>query len=248
MKNDAHYDRPEIYDQFYGPLKTLPDWFMKEISGKPEILELACGTGRLSIPLSQSPERSVTGLDISEGMLNLARKKADGQKVNVEWVQGDMRQFELNRKFDTILLLFNSISHLHRRTDVEDCLSCVKNHLRSNGVFVISAFVPAVSILNRDPEIRQNFMEYIDPDNGKTVQVTDSYRYDPSTQISHITHYDGDSDHVIGGLNMKKYFPQELESLLHYNKFQIDKIFGSWDQDEFGEQSDHQIIFAKKMS
>ena len=248
MKNDTHYDDPAIYDQFYGPLKSLPDWFHLELEGKEEILELACGTGRLAIPISENRDRSVTGLDISENMLNLAKCKAAERKVNIDWVVGDIRQFDLNNQFDAILLLFNSISHLHRRSDFEDCMACVKNHLRNDGIFVISAFVPAVSFLNRDPEVRTHFSEITDPQTGKPVQVTESYRYNPSTQVSHITHFHGDSDCVLGELNMKMYFPQELDALLEYNELNIEKKFGSWNGDGFDSASIEQIVFCRKKS
>ncbi|MFX1578517.1 MAG: class I SAM-dependent methyltransferase, partial [Promethearchaeota archaeon] len=57
------------------------------------VLELACGTGRITIPLSH--EVSITGLDLSKAMLNSARLKAKDKELNIEFIQGDMTNFEL---------------------------------------------------------------------------------------------------------------------------------------------------------
>ena len=74
------------------------------------VLELACGTGRITLPLAE--EVSIIGLDLSESMLDLARKKARDKGLDIEFIQGDMTDFELNRKFNLILMVGNAFAHL----------------------------------------------------------------------------------------------------------------------------------------
>ena len=76
---DADYLAPAKYDQYYGAYATLPDWFLTELASREKVLELACGTGRIAIPLAEHG-LEVTGIDYSEPMLSLARSKADGRQ------------------------------------------------------------------------------------------------------------------------------------------------------------------------
>ena len=76
------------------------------------VLELACGTGRLTIPIAQTGVE-VVGLDQSASMLAHLRTKARQAGVEVPLVEGDCREFELGRKFALIFMAFNSMQHLH---------------------------------------------------------------------------------------------------------------------------------------
>lgn len=81
----VEYDMADSGDEgvaFYGALA--------EETGGP-VLELACGTGRVAIPIAKSGFH-VTGLDIVPGMLAQARRKSQG--MSVRWVEGDARAFE----------------------------------------------------------------------------------------------------------------------------------------------------------
>ena len=65
---DADYLAPAKYDQYYGAYDALPDWFLAELASREKVLELACGTGRIAIPLTEHG-LEVTGIDYSEPML-----------------------------------------------------------------------------------------------------------------------------------------------------------------------------------
>ena len=83
-------------------VKDIPFYvdYAKKCGG--EVLELACGTGRILIPIAQEGMK-ITGLDASDEMLNVARNKInnldDNIKNNIQLVHGDMSKFELNKKF-----------------------------------------------------------------------------------------------------------------------------------------------------
>lgn len=81
--------------------------FVMDLLGlKPgmRILDLGCGTGRHAVPLAEKG-LAVTGLDLSAGMLDQARKRAHARGVNVQWVQGDARDFDLGEPFDALICL-----------------------------------------------------------------------------------------------------------------------------------------------
>ena len=240
---DKDYLVARRYDQYYGAYATLPNWFINELSTKKGVLELACGTGRIAIPLAQNG-LAVTGIDYSKPMLDLAKSKADDKQMKVEWVLGDIRCFDLGRKYQVILLLFNALWHLHEVSDIEDCLQCVQHHLTSDGLFILDVFVPDMKFLNRGPSRRYAFHKYIDDETGKLVKVTESIRYEANTQIARVVHYKENSEDVVGDLNLRMYFPKELDALLKYNGMKIKNKFGNWDRDAFGLDSKHQLYFC----
>jgi hypothetical protein len=57
-------------------------------------------------------------------------------------------------------------------------------------------------------------------------------------------HYKGDTDEIVGGLNLRMYFPRELDALLTYNGLRIVDKLGSWERDAFGPDSRHQLYFC----
>ncbi len=94
------------------------------------VLELACGTG--SILARLRPRYDVVGVDLSEEMLAVARRKLPG----VELVHADMTRVRLGRRFDIVLCLYDSINHLLRRAQWEAVFDRAREHLEPDGVFV----------------------------------------------------------------------------------------------------------------
>lgn len=217
-----------------------------EAYGQP-VLELACGTGRITIPLAEKGIR-IAGLDVSEAMLARAREKAGEKGVDIDWIQADCRDFRLNGTFNLIFFPFNSITHLQDRESLEACLSCVKKHLTQEGRFIIDVFNPSLGVLLSDPTERRTVREYDDPDGKGRVIITESNVYDAATQINKIRwHYDigaGATTFTVKN-NMRIYSPQELDGLLHYNGFEIEAKYGNYHQAPFVSTSQKQIIICR---
>jgi 2-polyprenyl-3-methyl-5-hydroxy-6-metoxy-1,4-benzoquinol methylase len=76
-----------------------------------EVLDLACGTGALTVPLHR-PGRKLTGLDASEDMLQVAVRRAALARKEIGFIQADMTAFSLEVKFDACICALNSIQHL----------------------------------------------------------------------------------------------------------------------------------------
>src|SRR5260370_42170922 len=159
--------------------------------GQP-VLELACGTGRLTVPLSQAGF-DISGLDISPAMLQVARAKAKRSGTAITLVEGNYMDFSLGRKFHLIFIADNSLSHMLERKDVEACFRCVRQHLAPGGRFVVDVFTPSPRILARDPFERHPVGEYEDPDGEGRIRVSETNEYATTTQVNHIVwHYQRD--------------------------------------------------------
>lgn len=210
--------------------------------GEP-VLELACGTGRLTIPIAERGVH-ITGLDISERMLSQSKIKANIKKVRIEWVEADCRNFKLKKKFNFIFLPFNSIAHLHNLKSIEACFYCVKKHLATKGRFIIDMFNPSLNILTRDSSKRYPVAEYPDPDGKGTVVITENNVYDTVNQINRIKWYYkiDNKEEYSEELNMRIFYPQELDALLHYNGFIIESKFGNYNMGPFVSTSKKQLV------
>lgn len=238
-RNGRHYDlqNKDFVDDIPFYLRQIKKY------GEP-VLELACGTGRITIPIAEGGIQ-ITGLDISEPMLSHAKIKAAIKGINVEWIKADYRNFKLNKKFNLIFFPFNSIAHLQDLESIETCFSRVKEHLTVKGRFVIDMFNPRLDILTRDPFRRYPVTEYPDPDGKGTVVITENNTYDAATQINRIKWYYKigiQAEEVVEELNMRIFYPQELDELLYYNGFTIKAKFGNYDETPFESTSPKQLI------
>lgn len=241
-QSGVHYDL-----MFASDSKDHSFWIEQARKRGRSILELACGTGRISIPLAEAGF-DVTGIDLSESMLETARVKAIDARVKVAWIKGDMCHFHLNRSFSLIILAGNSFCHLHTLTDMESCLAAVRDHLLPDGRFIIDLFVPKIDLLLNAPGQRYPFSEYDDPDGRGLVTITHSFEYESDTQIKRIkTFHDvpGIDNEIKGELNMRMVFPQELDALLRYNGFTIVHKYGSNELAAFDKASEMQLVICK---
>lgn len=99
------------------------------------ILDLACGTGNMSYLLADLGFK-VIGLDKSSEMLIQARKKQIKHQGQVEYYQGDMRDFKLDEKQDLIICLYDSINYLLSASEIVKAFSNIKKALQAGGLFV----------------------------------------------------------------------------------------------------------------
>ena len=238
------YRDGSIYDLLWvEPRTDLEFWLNQAKEHGDPVLELACGTGRVATELAGQGLR-VTGLDNSPAMLDAARRKSAAKNVVVQWVAADMRDFELAELFRLIILPNNTICHLLSLQDFEACLSCVKKHLAPRGRFVVDVFSPKMEKLLEVPGERSLFAEYDDPDRRGRVVITETYVYEPDTQIKRITthHAVPGQQETEGKLDMRMYFPQELDALMKYNGFAIDAKYGTYDRTPFDSQSEKQLM------
>ena len=94
------------------------------------LLELACGTGAVLKRLRRTYQ--IVGLDISEGMLEVARRNVP----YATFYQGDMSTFSLPLSFDVILCVFDSINHLVSFAQWQSLFRQVHHHLNADGLFI----------------------------------------------------------------------------------------------------------------
>lgn len=232
--------RGEIYDainQFSFDLEFYKNWCGK---GNGPILELCSGTGRLTIPLKKAG-LDITGLDLSDSMLEMARAKAVAEHLDLTFLKGDMRRFELHKKYSVIFIPFNSLQDISSVEDVEATLACVRNHLEPGGLFLFDVFNPSIHLMvRRETEFTEAF-NFRTAD-GKRIVIREKCEYHASRQVNRVKwFFDIEGSESVEEFNMRCYYPLELDALLKYNRFELLHKFGSFEEESFGEESKKQI-------
>lgn len=242
---DLIYDA-NIYDGMntnIDDLQFYKKWMPENKDAK--ILELCCGTGRLTIPIAKDGY-NISGVDFTASMLEEARKKATKAGLEINFIEADIRTLKLEEKYDIIFIPFNSIHHLYNNKDLFQAFNVVKNHLKDGGVFLLDCFNPNIKYIVEAEKEQKEIATYTTND-GREVQIKQNMRYESNTQINRIEwHYfiNGEFNSV-QNLDMRMFFPQELDSYIERSGFKITHKYGGFNLEEFNENSEKQIFVCR---
>lgn len=203
------------------------------------MLEMACGSGRLTIPIAQQGVE-ITGADLSKAMLEAARAKARKAGVEIEFIEADMRCFELG-KFSTILIPGNSLLHLSAVDDLKHCFACVRRHLDSGGRLIFDIAKWDLTMLAHESQERQPVMKVND------VTIEEITSYDSARQIRHFTWYFSSpraADFRVVEYQLRVIFPQELLLLLDATGFRLEVRYGEFTREPFSSSSPRQVCIC----
>ncbi len=210
--------------------------------GKAErtsVLELACGTGRVSLPLAQAGFK-VTGLDLSEAMLSIFAEKLEREPAStrerVSLFLGNMADFQLEHApFDLIIIPFRGFQALVETGDALTALNCMKRHLAPKGLCIIDIF--AVAPFNRWLDDFQERIEWRRRDPGTGDEIvrariagacdTRKQLINPTT-VYYVNHPDGRSERIEDRFTLRYYFQHQMETLLIASGFEIIEEFGDY--------------------
>jgi SAM-dependent methyltransferase len=120
------------YDLWYNYLHKLLKYYRKR---PVKVLDLACGTGNMTLRFARNGYR-VSGLDRSSEMLEIARKKTNKVKERIDFIQADLRDFQLTAEYDLAFSLFDSINYILEIQDLKMVFINVFQSLQEDGVFI----------------------------------------------------------------------------------------------------------------
>jgi SAM-dependent methyltransferase len=111
-------------------------WRLLELEPGMEVLDLACGHGRIANRLAERGTR-VTGLDATPLFLERARADAERRGVEVEYVDGDMRELPWESRFDRIVNWFTAFGYFDDDEEDRRVLRAAHRALRPGGRLLI---------------------------------------------------------------------------------------------------------------
>jgi SAM-dependent methyltransferase len=248
MRKPSIYYFPAIYDRVMqpGPCEEFYSSLARMADGP--VLELACGTGRLTLPLARTG-RQVVGLDASSAMLNLGREKAAAEGVDVTFVKGDMRSFDIGQLFSLIVVSCNSLAHLTTNEDVRACLTRVARHLAPGGVLAFDVINPDVRALAR-AECEAVRLD-LGPNPCSGIAVEEFSFYDPIRQVR-VLHWKvrepGVAVRELAPLTLRQFFPQEVPLLLEGAGLKLGARYGDFAGNPLSRDGLNQICIARASS
>lgn len=113
----------------------ISDFFIDNNLQGATIIDLACGTGSMSVLLAQKGY-NVIGVDLSQEMLSVASQKAFDEDLSIALYNSTMQSFECPEKADGCICCLDSINHLTESADVIDTFKSVYNNLKDYGLFI----------------------------------------------------------------------------------------------------------------
>ena len=224
------------------------------------ILELACGTGRVTIPMARlGVAEEIVALDASAPFLDRLRERLAVEEEPVRRavtvVEGDMRRPAVDGQFDLIMVPFNSLAYLIRREDRVACLDATRSLIAPDGTFAFDLMQPRYDFLAESvqpcPPLRVD-VDHAAPDLGVTRFLrTYSDVYDARTQTLRSTnryeihHASGRVEHRIADLDWHMYFPEELDLLLTDAGLEVTERYGDYDRTPWTGRSRLYLWLAK---
>lgn len=179
------YVDAEIYDLLFEPYREDHGFYLGLArAARGPVLDLACGTGRILLPMLAAGV-DAEGLDAAPAMLAELERKAALRGLAAVAHLGDMRSFQLPRKFALIVSPFNAFVHNTTLEDQLGTLRACREHLTPGGqlAFDVQTMNPAAMV---DPDgIRVKELETPYPDLGFSLRLFDTRSKDLVEQLQH---------------------------------------------------------------
>ena len=250
----SHDAWADVYDSVYSYVRDDIPFYVEEAleSGGP-VLELGCGTGRVTIQISRAGI-DVTGLDLSEEMLDVARRKSRRQSPTdgaLSLVHGDMRSFSTDGAFELVIIPFRGLLSLLTVEDQTKTLASIRRHLAPGGRLVFNVFVPDVNMLVQEGDTPYHLRDVTDPDTGRRLVLWHQSSYDNHNQTIDARLIVDELD--VEGTMLRRFYRDfqlryahrwEIHHLLGTCGFEVLDLFGDFARSRFDESSTEMVWVA----
>jgi ubiquinone/menaquinone biosynthesis C-methylase UbiE len=245
------YEDPILYDVENSgttEFSFLQEWAKKAKVGRHPILDLGCGTGRLTFPLANAGF-SLIGVDVHEGMLQLAKEKSEPGS-SIQWLLQDCRKLELEQKSPLAYMVGHAFQHFLTNQHQDDLLNSVKHALTSCGYFIFNTRFPSKTELLQPAE-EQYERTIVDPD-GRNVEIFYKMEYDSVQQIQHyktIRRFYREhelEEEKVTTIDLRYSYPQEIKRTLERNGFNMLHCFDGWEAKPLNEGCYSMVVVCQK--
>jgi SAM-dependent methyltransferase len=227
------------------------------------VLELGCGTGRITLALAKAGHR-VTGLDISQRMLERCNQKRAGMRTEtrerVHLVQGDMTRFDLGEKFRVVIIPFRPMQHLLEIAAQISCLESVRRHLwavgrrfgEPRGQLILDVFQTDAERMHDAAFQKEGLVsEYETPD-GRRVRIMErvvafhrAEQRNDVEMIFYVSDARGNEERLVFAWTLRYFFRYEVEHLLARCGFRVCAVYGDFDRSALNDDSPEMIFVAE---
>lgn len=251
------YDRPDIYDLDTCDFEIDIPFYKKIaeeacISKNDWILELACGTGRVTIPMAKDGFK-IIGVDESYPMIVASKKKVkDADSVwKPNLIVGNMINFLCQKNFfNFIFVPFNSFQQILTLHEQISCLRNICHMLKPNGYFVADLTIPTllkgkiISEISKSRPLHNILLtrRMVSEVNTATQIVTRKFYY----QLFELDNNRRLIEQLWVPRNYCNIYPLQWEHMLISSGFSIEEKYGDFEQNPFSSNSQRMLFLCKK--
>jgi len=263
---EAIYERPADYDlEHEGDDDDVRFYTRLVASLRPRrVLELACGSGRVTIPLAQRAARDgfdIVGLDLADTMLAEAERKRaalpSDARGRVTFVRGDLRGWRDAGGFDLIVTPCGSLSHLLTIDDQIAAWACAYDNLRAGGRFVADVPMPSLAVYAESLHAQPRTLLELDIDSRDPVTNDRLVRYKTTRYVAHEQRasirflYDKfpdgcHPDRYVSDFECHVYYPRELDLLFRLTGFAVERRYGDYDMRPLAATSRALVVVGRR--
>jgi SAM-dependent methyltransferase len=226
------------YDALHDPGTTQESVaLIQEIAAGGRVLELAIGTGRMSIPLAENG-LEISGIEGSPDMVEKLREKPGGKNIPV--VIGDIADVEIEGPFDHVFLVFNTLFNLTSQEAQVRCFRNVARRLREGGTFLVETFVPDAEHIRSGQWIRTMKVDF------SSVWI-EAAQHDPIAQTFDFQRIRiAESGLRLVPLVMRYAFPPEMDLMAQLAGLRLKNRWGGWRREPFTADSKMHVSLYEK--
>ena len=241
------YQDAQRFDAIAGQVSDDITWWQSRFIGPSHIIDLGCGTGRISLPLVKDGHQ-VIGIDNSPHMLAAARAKDSSQ--HGQWLEGDFSLIgELPKNSaDGVILANNTLAHIHTEQQLLDLLQLILQVLKPGGHFYVDTFAP-------NDDLRQDGQEelltYYDAKRQHDIVLVESHRFNPEKALMHVVWQHClkgvKTDGIVGeAMTLRLWDAVDLLSNIQLSGFSAVRLAGDYDDSPFDDESPLILLQATK--
>lgn len=238
------YDNNSIYNnEFTDYSDDFSFWIYWINKIKPKsILEIGIGNGRL-IKLLANLVLVYDGLDISKNIIDDFLFKNNWYKGTI--FNQDMKNIEIGKTYDLIMLPFNTFCYLYTISDFEHFFSGIKRISNDNSLIAIDVINPNINDIADQNEYKLCNQFFIE---GKKCKLYERHHYDYNTQIINYEkkYVFPDGKTIKFNLPVRIFFHQELLNLFNLFGYEIVNVIGDYNNEKYSSDSRKQIIFIRR--
>lgn len=210
-----------------------------------KMLDLACGTGEISLRLVEKGY-DITGIDLSEEMLTVANQKASNKGHHIPFIMQDMAELEGLHDFDVVVIFCDSLNYLEKSEDVLATFQSVHRTLDENGLFLFDVHSPY--------KIENIYSNHTFSYNGDDISyIWNSFPGDQPLSIEHDLSffvYDEETQKYDRYDELHKQRTFELDqykSWLLESGFEVLSVIGDFQDEQISDTTERVFFVAKKI-
>jgi SAM-dependent methyltransferase len=238
----------EYYDAFTTQTADTR-FYARMVTSKTDVLELGCGTGRVTSELA-GLVNTIVGVDISQTMIDRARQKVG---EGASFILGDITSLRLERQFDLIIAPFRVMQALEHTAQVDGLFTVIRSHLAPGGLAILNVFKPnfvahemaqgwprsgegesrQAILANADTLVTSDIRQHLDADKQVLFPDLVYHRYRDGVLI----------DTFIHSIVMRYYYPAEFLSLIEAHGGTVVDTWGGYEGERYGEGNELVVAF-----